>query len=271
MNVMLYVLSKGTFKEKAGNLDGDTVRFAPDNPSLLSDLPRRWERPYVRHTDGTIPIRYQGIDTLEKDAIKPFASNATCRNRKLLGLHEADERRGYILTHLIGPYGRPIVFVFTGCPSEEDGTWLSLSVDKMKESVNFCLIQEGQAYPTFYTTLEDEFREAIKTATINARNDQKELWAHDRTRDGVTLNKGDKLSNLYPIFPKLWRRLKNYRRDERYPTDDIKLDTFKGYLEKSREKVLIISESRVTHFHDIVQVEGNKISLLYNPEDLIFI
>ena len=50
---MLYRLIKGTFKPGTGKVDGDSVRFAPDDPPLIFDLPRRWKRPYVRNSDGT--------------------------------------------------------------------------------------------------------------------------------------------------------------------------------------------------------------------------
>ena len=127
---MLYRLIKGTFKPEIGDLDGDSVRFAPENRDLISDIPRRRDPPYVRRSDGTINLRYEGIDALEKrqDLTKKmakeqerrrFAKEAKNKNFKLLGTPDGKgEASGYILTKLIDGYGRPIVFAFTGCATK---------------------------------------------------------------------------------------------------------------------------------------------------------
>ena len=279
---MLYMLIKGTFKPNIGNPDGDSVRFKPDDPSPLFDLPRQWERPYVRHSDGTIQLRYEGIDTLERNAKKPFASDATKKNLELLGDPcKKGQTRGYILTRLIGYYGRPIAFVFTGSPreTEEDGTYVCLDVARMKESVNFRLIQAGQAYPSFYDTLAADLREAIKNEVAAARSCKRGIWHYDKTRCGVTVKEALKpvnpLRELDPIFPKLWRRLSDYKEAEGVSKKSGKKftlnKTFKDYLKIKEDKVLIISESRFTRLHEIVKVDGNTVSLSYCPEDLIFI
>ena len=301
---MLYRLIKGTFKPETGDPDGDSVRFAPDDPLLLSDLPRGRERPYVHKGNGTINIRYEGIDTLEEyqDPPKPkknekkkeeakdekkrrFAEEATKKNLELLGTPcGTGETRCYILTKLIGGYGRPIAFVFTGCPPEKDGTCISdgtcvsLDVEWMQKSINFHLICEGYAYPSFYSTLADDLREAIHAKAAEAKRKGCGFWPNDKTCKEVTVevtsDSKNPLRRIDPIFPKFWRRLKYYREDMGFTgnwSESFTLKYFKEYLkDRGGDRVLIISKSRFTRLHEIIEVEGNTIKMLYGPEDLIF-
>ena len=74
-----------------------------------------------------------------------------------------------------------------------------------------------------------------------------------------------------PIFPKLWRRLDKYSRDSDV-TDHDSLSGFKDYLESlCEERVFIVSESRVTGFDDVMQIDGNTVKILFLPEDLIVV
>jgi|GEM_PF-2891694 len=49
---MPFTLLQGVFKPDAGVPDGDTVRFAPDNPDLLLALPRRGRSPHINTDSG---------------------------------------------------------------------------------------------------------------------------------------------------------------------------------------------------------------------------
>src|SRR3712207_8517610 len=63
---MPLLLIKGTFRPGTGVPDGDTVRFAPDDPDLLFRLARQGRPP--RLNNGTVPLRYEGIDAMERGA-----------------------------------------------------------------------------------------------------------------------------------------------------------------------------------------------------------
>ena len=145
------------------------------------------------------------------------------KNLELLGTPDGKgEASGYILTKLIGSYGRLIAFVFTGCPPKKDGTFVSLDVEWMKKSINFRMIHKGYAYPSFYSTLADDLREAIKKEAAEAQSSERGIWLSDGTRGGVTfessLSPDNPLRKVNPIFPKLWRRLEDYKGDERFST-----------------------------------------------------
>jgi hypothetical protein len=163
------------------------VRFQPDDPSPLFTLPRRGRSPRMNQNNSTISLRYEGIDALEKDAKEPFASDATNKNLGFLGLSgPTDEAPDYILTNQIGPNGRPISFVFVGKADEDDGDSVFLNVDRLKESVNFHLIEASVVYPLFYDTLFSDLRLALTSAVSAARSLGLRIWSNYKTHTGVT-------------------------------------------------------------------------------------
>ena len=238
---MEYTLLKGTFRPDVGRPDGDSVHFMPENPTLLGRIPRRNRRraPEVNN-EGTLNIRYEGIDTLETNYRGPnqgqFARKATDKNIEILKAAQNDGIQGYILARVIDPNKRPIVFAFVGNIEESDGTHMGLDVEQMKDSVNFQMIQSGLAYPCFYSTLPDDLRAAISAAASEAEENDLGFWLHDRTQKGVEWEGPDSISNLQPIFPKLWRRLADYRRDRYFRDEAETLDAFIDYLGLQEEK-----------------------------------
>lgn len=269
---MPYTLLKGRFKPGAGIPDGDSVRFAPDDPSPLFTLPRKNRRPRVNRNNGTVQLRYEGIDSVETDAKEPFATDATKKNLKLIGLEDAnDEIDGHILANQIGPNGRPICFVYAGSATEEDGASVFLDVARMKESVNYKIIEAGTAYPLFYDTLFADLRDEMAAATKAARSTGVGLWPADRTSAGVEWGGSSSLPNLAPIFPKLWRRLEKYTQNRDFRDESSTLEAFTEFLETSRDRLVVISESRATDFDNVVVVEENRVRLPVLPEDMFFL
>lgn len=269
---MPFTLLKGTFKPGAGFPDGDSVRFMPDDPSPLFALPRRGRAPRVNENNGTIQLRYEGIDAIEKDAKEPFASDATNKNLELLGLSgPTAESAGYILANQIGPNGRPICFVFAGETEEVDGSSIFLRVDRMKDSVNFRLVEAGAVYPLFYDTLFGDLRSALASAAASTRSAGLGFWQNDRTSLGVTWGGASSLPDLDPILPKLWRRLEKYTQNRDFRDESDTLDAFIDFLQATADRLFIISESRFTDLDDIVVVDGTTVRLPFLPEDLIFV
>lgn len=266
---MTYTLVKGTFIPKPTNRhrpDGDSIRFGPDDLSPLRSLPR-WGRAPKFDVRKTINLRYEGIDApeLRQNATKPFAQKALDRNIELLGLSDIKGKKpGYILTRQLGIYGRPISFVFAGETTEEDGTCVELNVDKLKESVNFKLLQEGFVYPLFYHTLATDLRLALVEAAKTARDCKKGIWRDDRTHVGVKwAGKEKSLLALDPIFPKLWRRLNKYAKKD--------LSDFSEFVKEQQDVVCIFEEQRFADFSEIICVDGCTVKMCICPEKLIFV
>ncbi len=269
---MPFTLISGEFVPKAGRPDGDSIRFRPDDPTPLFSLPRRGRPPRISSRNGTIQLRFEGIDTMESRAAKPFSSDATNSNLDLCGVGDGTgTARGYILSTQIGPNGRPISFVYAGEAPEEDGASIFLDVDRMKESVNFQQLSRGHGYPLFYDTLFWDLRMAMADEIVAARAREANVWSADKTNTGVTYCGPDCLEKMPPIFPKLWRRLNSYSRDSDIANPD-NLREFMEYLDSLREeRVFIVSERRNTGFDDVLEVDGDVIRMIPLPEDLIII
>jgi hypothetical protein len=65
---MAFFIIKGVFNPESGVPDGDSVRFLADDDSLFDRLDGRVDF----KSGGEVQLRYEGIDALEKAAIKPF-------------------------------------------------------------------------------------------------------------------------------------------------------------------------------------------------------
>ena len=193
---------------------------------------------------------------MENGARTPESSNATEKNLDLLGITDTvRETKGYILSNQLDPNGRAISFIFTGKPKdgEADGDSIFLTPERLKTSINYKLIANGT------------------TMVQTARKAKKGILQNDATTEGVTWKGASSLDKLPPLFPKLWRRLQEYTLDRDFRDDSETLDEFIDYLQiKRSERVLVVSQGRFTGFDNVIEVNGNAIKLLFQPEELIF-
>jgi endonuclease YncB( thermonuclease family) len=268
---MPFVLIKGTFQPGTGTPDGDTVRFAPDNPDLLFRLPQRDRPPRLNPDNGTIAIRYEGIDAMEKQARKPESSDATAKNLELLGLNSGkDTGPGYVFTRQVDPNGRPVCFVFAGKTRTADGKNVFLTPEQLKESVNFQLLEAGNVYPLFYDTLFADLRSELTATTAAVRQSQAGIWPADATTNGITWAGAESLGSLPPLFPKLWRRLEDYTFDREFRDQSKTLAAFGEYLKQRGDRLLVLPEGRFTGLDNVVKIDGNTLQLAFKPEELVF-
>lgn len=262
---MPFVLIRGTFDPTSGVPDGDSVRFQADDDALFDKLDGRIQF----KSGGQVQLRYEGVDALEKAAIQPFSSNATKQNIELLGGNRAG-LPGYILSSHADGHGRPVCFVFTGAPPDWDNDERGgeLQVDLLRQSVNYKLLQDGQVYPMFYETLYKELRDEMVTATEKARAAKRGIWASDRSTAGFEVNVPPKLSALPPIFPKLWRRLETFY--QRPSNRNKNAEAFLRELSRGKDRLFTISDQRSIKFSTALKANGNKITMLYKPEEMVF-
>lgn len=268
---MPFTVIKGTFQPTFGRPDGDSLRFVPDDPEPIFMLRRRGVPPKINRTNGSIQLRYEAIDTLEKRAIEPFSSDATESNLNLAGTEGGTtSATGYILANQIGPHGRPIAFVYAGETDHPDGSSVFLEADELANSINAEQLRLGHAYPLFYDTLFADLREFCTELATAARNAGNGVWSADATNEGFVWN--DDLAMIPPAFPKLWRRIDSYARDDTFFDANAPLSNLKDYIESlGEERVFVLSEHRFTGFDDLVDTAGGKIRLLAKPEDMVIV
>lgn len=260
---MPFLLINGRFLPHKGNPDGDSVRFRPDNPTLLKQLEGR--RPVLTpkgELKGSIQLRFEGIDAIEKQAIKKYSDDAKKKMITFVGGDEEDEPHGYILARMTDDKGcRPIAFVFRDNGNEnKDGEWVRLTPKQLRDSVNYKQALAGYAYPLYYNTLFADLREEFEKAVNVAVKDQRGYWADDSTLTGIKPTDKASLTKVQPIWPKLWRRLYEF-----YGRNSS-ISDFIPWLEKRNERILVMDILEERGLQDIVSVtKSGTVKLTVSP------
>lgn len=268
---MPFKLIKGAFAPGFGRPDGDSMRFVPDDPAPLFRLRRRGAPPKVNPNNGSIQLRYEAIDTMESRA-GALADAATRSNLELAGFGgdaPPDTARGEIYTTQLGPNGRPIVFAFAGDSGRPDGEDVFLGPDDIMASLNLKQIARGHAYPLFYDTLFDDLRERCADVSNAAKAGGVGVWARDATTAGARWT-GD-VETLAPIFPKLWRRIDRFARDETLFDPATPFRHLKLFLEMNEERVTLPARRRFTGFDDLVETTDDTVRLTAEPHEMVFV
>ncbi len=298
---MPFILIQGTYhlvsrnaKGEATGLepDGDSIHFRPANPDLLKRLAQPG-RPYKLNNIGSLMLRLEGIDALELHYTpdsgggsthqpRPLADNARNFLTGLLGLNpvpyapprnvrvkppvERDATPGFILSRTLEINGRPVSFAFAGNPPAADGAEATLTTSLLKRSLNYKLVQNGHAYPLFYEGLFADLRNAMATAARQARKNKRGLWPLDKSQTGLVVNGQADLEMGGAIYPKLFRRLTDYLAEKNGPLSD-----FPSWLAQKWELVLDMRTLNFTHFDNLLKVQGNKVKMMRQPEEMVFI
>jgi hypothetical protein len=177
-----------------------------------------------------------------------------------------DAAAGFILSRALEQHGRPVSFVFVGSPPAPDGSQLELDVALLRKSVNYASLLAGDAYPLFYDTLFGDLRSALSKAAQTARTRRRGLWASDRSQLGLTVSDQAALEREAVVFPKLFRRLTEFLRQQVGP-----LDQFRPWLAAEREQVLELPTGNFTHFDNVLDVDHGTVRLIRRPEQLVFV
>jgi hypothetical protein len=263
---MPFILIKGRFKPKVGTPDGDSVRFLANDLHLWGKLEGSPVRPGTSvQTKDTVQLRLEGIDAIEKRAIKMLSLEATQSMKDLIGFDEAEnpDPEGYILTRMTDDKTRrPICFAFAGSTELPDGSAIRLEAPLLRKSVNYRQMKAGFAYPLYYNTLFAELRKVFDEALAKAKADHAGYWPKDRTTRGVKILSRADLAIIPPIWPKLWRRLEAYLRN------NSSLARFIGFLEEKNERIDVLSKMSEVGLQDLVKVDGDSVHLLEPPENL---
>ena len=303
---MPFFVIRGTFRLidrlKTGTLrgfqpDGDSMQFEPNNPKLLDGL-TKLQQPYRLTAINSVQLRFEGMDALElhfnptkggpsTHQPRPLADDSRDYLTARLGLDPVnydsgrgltvqppamhDGQSGYILSRSLDVHGRPVSFVFTGSPPARDGSEVRLTPTLLKKSFNYASILGGYSYPLFYDTLFRDLRDALGQAAQSARKSRKGIWARDKSQSGLPVTSEVSLQDTGVIFPKLFRRLVDYLAE-----GNTGMAKFKSWLAAKKEQVQDLDPTsgtftNFTHLDNVVKVAGNRISLVQQPETLLFV
>ncbi|HBF32912.1 thermonuclease family protein [Rhizobium sp.] len=249
--------------------DGDSVRFKPQDESLLADIYRaHLLRP---SKDGSHQLRLEGIDTPETH----YESEAQPRGaiardyllRDLLGFGaltlsgetvtaaEPQTLEAGILTASADVHGRPISYLtLAGNPFGANQTG-AITKATLKASINYRLITSGMAYPMLYSSAPVEQRTIMSAAAKAARDSNLGVWSVDKTdrfaltdlssvgwktrsEPGTLEESGEGVAQL--IFPKLFRRACDF-----FKSGQTDLVEWLTATEKENDRVIVNNRSEV--------------------------
>jgi endonuclease YncB( thermonuclease family) len=295
---MDYTLLRGSFVIRYPDLprqgpepDGDTVKFLPDNPSLVESLHRTSGFPPNINRRG-ISVRLEAIDALEthfngKNQELQWANKARDELLRRLGFTNVvyyddlvnkvksadhDSLRGYVFSNGIDSNGRLIGFVYKDDrgQSGEDGSLVSLDEALVDQSVNTALLADGYVYPAFYGTLPATLREHLSAKSQAARTAEKGLWpaaTADPNHDADGVNNLSTLETKV-IWPKLFRRIVSF-----LDAGNKNFDNFQAWLREdpvNRDDSLVnLKTGKKGNLHDVVSSAGDHIRLTVFPEFLV--
>ncbi|MGN8158536.1 hypothetical protein ACS8YF_07640 [Salinisphaera sp. SWV1] len=179
-----------------------------------------------------------------------------------------DNVPGFILARTTGTYGRPVSFALSADAGKQlgltDGGEHFVTSDDLSATANAALLNQGLAYPTFYTSLFHDLRTRFAEQTLAARNAERGLWPADRTNAGVTVDSLAAITEDAVILPKLFRRLIEY-----LGTGGT-VKGFKAYLARNPDRVMVLPQAHSTHLDNLIEQNGSTVRLSEPPEQLVF-
>lgn len=275
-----FKIIKGRFHVKGYQPDGDSIRFEADNPAQWDGFD--WDSASKKKA-AKKQLRIEGIDALETHyegyhQPRPFAIAALERLLKLLGIENVkyslnvttivdadDAQPGFIAANGLDRYDRPISLLFPASAKLTDGSILTSDRVPFEKALNYTLIREGLAYPTFYTSTDKFLAEKIRKATRLARKDERGIWAIDRTADLVLWDTRT-IQEDVTIMPKLFRRLVEFC--DAY-ADFAELP---AYMARQKDNLQLWDDPTPRSLASLMtfDVSGRRMSLPTPVEDILF-
>ena len=278
----------GHYRLIGASPDGDSVRFYPDSPTAFADAGLAVKV----NAAGGAQLRMDAIDALETHYTPRSAPHAWHQPAglgngaadallDLLGFTDVQrdpnhivtsctptETPGYILTKFADKYGRAVSLAYPGKRRGGTAKPVYIDVAELKRSANYQLLADGWAYPTFYSKLFVDLRNALAEVAVDARNAGKGVWEHDATQAGFRLRSRRQLTDELVILPKLFRRLAEYLTlDE--PTS-VSLAGFSAFLKADNDRLFTVPAGQATQLDTLVERKGQTLRLTLPPEQIVF-
>ncbi len=295
---MPYRLIKGEFHVHYPDLplsgpepDGDTIKFLPDNPSLVDALSTAG-RGAAFNRRGMINLRFEGIDALEthfgeshqnlnwaeaaRDELLARIGFTNIefaeRNPNKIASIDNHPQRGYVLANNLDTFGRIIAFVYAGDAQQVDGAQLFIEEAHVEASLNYQLLEAGLAYPAFYTSLPADLRIILAQLVRDKRQEGTGLWpeATANTQQTASFTEGLAEMEELVLWPKLFRRLVSYVGTGF--TTLAQLDTWLREDPVNRDDRVLLPSGELGNMHDIIDVVAPlQLRMNYEPEDLVIV
>jgi len=280
---MPFTAIKGTYHVTGYAPDGDSIRFMAQNPASWEQLEGK---EVALNAKGHAQLRIEAIDTLEthyKSKHQPlkYADLATRRLHALLGIKDVtwspsharvisakDGIPGTIITRMAEENGRPVSYLYDQSLDMMDGEPVYLEKLLARKSVNFRMLREGLAFPTFYDGLFYDLRELFARETEKARKARRGVWAEDRSNKLMQISSLEDITDEIVLLPKLFRRMVVFFQNRSLfnPLEFLRV------IDEKNERVLILNQLHFTHLEDILEINAQgQMKLTEKPEELVFL
>jgi endonuclease YncB( thermonuclease family) len=264
--------------------DGDSIRFAPADPSGLAAL-KRADRIRRSTTDGTVQLRLEAIDAPETHyagLAQPLGDPARDRLLKLAGFqqveHDGETVTGAvparvpaaILAAMADANGRPVSLLLVGDELPADGTFAEVTPALLARTLNAALLSDGSAYLTLYTSLDAGLAAPLRQLARTAREQSLGVWAQDASDAFALRTQADIGPGGALVLPKLFRRCSDYLRT-RTPGETLPawLRTHGDPARPEDDRVIVAGTE--TRLSDLVEQRGEEIAFAADLLDLVFV
>jgi endonuclease YncB( thermonuclease family) len=252
------------------------------------------ERIRLSH-DGSVQLRFDAVDAPELhygQAAQPLGADARDDLLARIGFtgvtyadggsttvtaaDPAGGVRAAILSAMAEANGRPVSYVLIGDDEvlPADGVRLLADADLLGRTLNACLLYEGIAYYTAYTSTPAAHRDQLRELAAAARQKSVGVWDQDATcgfdlTDTSSIGPGGQL-----ILPKLFRRCTDYLRAaaQGFAGDlaewVIKVSTDPRHNENDS---IIVSGATQVNLSDLLVQQGHRISFQADLLDITFV
>jgi endonuclease YncB( thermonuclease family) len=283
---------RGRLKIEGKQPDGDSVRFIADDRRNYQELERS-ERIQLTRSDGSVQLRFEGVDAPEVHygkAAQPLGTQVRDDLLAWLGFMDItfktdevtvanatpDTIRAAVLSQIAEANGRPVSYLLVGQDDDlpADGTWVLVDDDLLDRTVNVRLLREGLAYLTLYTSTPKRHRRRLRSVAAEARAAGRGVWAVDDTV-GWLLTEQDDIGPLGQlILPELFRRCTDYLTDVGRGFDgnlvDWLLDVSLSPSRDENDRVVVNGRFEVPLSNLLVQ-HNNRIAFQPDVLDIVFV
>lgn len=289
MSAPFYRVIKGKFVIKGKEPDGDSVRFIADHPDLYEELHRSYRIELSR--DRSVQLRFEGIDAPEvhygRDA-QVLGDKTRDRLLDWMGFKNIvfagnrvesanpDSIPGAILSKAADANGRPVSYIFLEEDAKQldDADWIRVEEKQLKKTINYQMLQDGNAYYTVYTSTPLKHRESLRKAATKAKTDKLGVWAEDVTNQ---FELEDKTSITAPngqlILPKLFRRSIDYLKAVDKGFEGNLKDWLISISSGSRNENdrVVVGNNMELKLSDLIKQRNNKIVFQADLLDITFV
>ncbi|MUL35601.1 thermonuclease family protein [Gloeocapsopsis dulcis] len=289
MSAPFYRVIKGNFVITGKQPDGDSVRFIADNPDLYDELHRSYRIELSR--DRSVQLRFESIDAPEvhygKDA-QILGEDTRDRLLDWMGFKNIvfagnrvesanpDSVPGAILSKAADANGRPVSYIFLEKDAAQlkDADWVQVEEKRLKKTINYQMLREGNAYYTVYTSTPLIHRELLRKAAAKAKTDKLGIWAEDMTNEFELEDKNSITApNGQLILPKLFRRCIDYLK----AVDKGFEGNLKDWLilissgSRNENDRVVVGNSMELKLSDLIKQRNNKIVFQADLLDVTFV